>query len=269
MVCLNRGKLFTIDVLVSTYGDRLSSFLNLMPPEVEGVRYLIGHQEYQQSIFMTDMIQRDDIVYYSLDSIGVTKSRNYLLKKSDADIVYFCDDDISLVSDFYVILRKYHNDNAASVITFPIATESGEMRKKFPKNNTYRSRFSILSVGTIEISLKGNAVLLSEFPEDMGAGEAFPIGDEAVFLSGFLNLDCKIYFVNKVICSHPEDSSGSQLTVSAAYSRGLTLRRVFHGGSYFLVLPFFLLRRKLFNINGSYMKGLKALLSGIFERGII
>ncbi|CAH6987907.1 Glycosyl transferase, group 2 family protein [Vibrio chagasii] len=268
MVCLDKSGLFTIDILVSTYGDRLSAFVSNIPPEIEGVRYLIGHQNHPLSKLDTSAVCRSDITYYSLDSIGVTKSRNYLLERSKSDIVYFCDDDISLVDGFETILRKSHNNYSSSVITFPISTEYGTMRKKFPSQNKFRNRFSILSVGTIEISIKGEVASLSLFPEDMGAGAQFPIGDEAVFLSKFIDMNRKIYFMNEVICSHPEDSSGAQLTINSAYSRGLTLRRVFPLFSFVLALPFFFFRMKLFLIEGSYMNGFKAFLKGLFKVGL-
>ncbi len=267
MAYLDSGQMFTIDVLVSTCGNRLNSFIATMPPQIKGVKYLVGHQNYSASKIDKKLLSRGDIEYFALESSGVTKSRNFLLAKSKADIVYFCDDDILLSERFHLILRSAHNKTSAGVITFPIQSETGGLRKKFPASNRYRNRFSILSVGTIEISLKGYAKGLSKFPEDMGAGAEFPIGDEAVFLSGFLDSGEKIYFSHNVICSHPDESSGSRIDVASAYSRGLTLRRVFSYCSFVLVIPFFISRKRLFLVEGSYLKGLNTLFRGLFNMG--
>ncbi|EQA0461042.1 glycosyltransferase family 2 protein, partial [Escherichia coli] len=42
------------------------------------------------------MLNRTDVIYIRSTSNGVTKSRNILLDKSDADLIYFCDDDVVL-----------------------------------------------------------------------------------------------------------------------------------------------------------------------------
>ncbi|WP_323891065.1 glycosyltransferase family A protein [Aeromonas veronii] len=259
-------KYFTINILVSSYGDRLADFLKKIPNKVEGVKYIIGHQGNTGLVRNENIIKRDDIIYYSLPSIGVTKSRNFLLESSSADILYFCDDDISLEVDFFSTLRLAHNTRDETVITFVVNNDKGKPRKSFPSKSKARSKWSILSVGTIEISLKRNNSLGIRFPEDMGAGSKYPIGDEAVFLSRFLNKGRRIYFENKVICSHPDDSSGAAVDMHSIYSRGLTIRRVFPFLSFFISIPFFILRRHLFILEGHYYKGFIAFIRGVLQR---
>lgn len=257
-------------VLISSYGDRLLNFMEIIPDECESVKYIIGHQGYKSAHFKTQLDKliknRKDILYYSLDTIGVTKSRNFLIEKATSELIYFCDDDVELESNFADIIIRAHHSDLVSVITFKVNNEKGEGRKKFSKmENTRFTRgwFSILSVGTIEVTVKRDSIGNIRFPVDMGAGTKNPIGDEAVFLSSFLKKGEKISYHPTAICRHPEESSGCENTKAMAYSRGLTLRRVFSYGS-FIIAPFFFLRRKqLFKVGGSYWKGFVAFLSGI------
>ncbi|HHQ6568765.1 TPA: glycosyltransferase family A protein [Serratia fonticola] len=263
-----------LDVLLSSYGERLLNFMDILPDMKEGVRYLVGHQGHKGDRVREEISslikQREDILYFDLDTIGVTQSRNFLIEKSTAALIYFCDDDVELEENFSEIIMNSHKLDAAAVITFIVNNETGGVRSKFSRvKDEIKSRgwFSILSVGTIEITVKRKGIGDIRFPNDMGAGTKKPIGDEAIFLSCFLKKKQKISYHPYAICRHPEESSGcTENSESMAFSRGLTLRRIFSYSS-FIIAPFFFLRRKkLFKIDGSYFKGCIAFFSGIAGR---
>lgn len=241
-----------VSILISTYGDRVNDLMSVILPFDERVRYFVAHQGCTHDSDISFLTKRNDVEYFKLNSIGVTKSRNFLLQQATlqecGDIFYFCDDDVRLNPNLANILIESHHSNSSAVITFAIEDETGKVRKKFPSVDCVveRNRFNILSVGTIEISLKRAFVQNIFFPEDMGAGSKIPIGDEAVFLSKVLDNNLKISFVPKVIASHPSDSSGVSVSESTIYSRGVTIRNVFKWYGFFLLFPFFLSRIKLF-----------------------
>lgn len=241
-----------VSILISTYGDRVSNLTNVILPFDERVRYFVAHQGCTPDCDISFFSQRNDVKYFKLSSVGVTKSRNFLLQQAAleecGDVFYFCDDDVTLNSKLPDILIDSHKSNSSAVITFAIEDESGKVRKKFPSVDGVieRNRFNILSVGTIEISLKRAYAHGLYFPENMGAGSKIPIGDEAVFLSKVLDNNLKISFIPQVIASHPSESSGVSVSKSTIYSRGVTIRNVFKWYGFFLLVPFFLLRIKLF-----------------------
>ncbi len=244
-----------ISILISTYGDRINNLKNVILPFDERVFYFVAHQGCTSNCDITFLTHRNDVEYFQLNCIGVTKSRNFLLqqasRKEFGDIFYFCDDDVRLNKNLSNILLESHKHNSSAVITFAIEDETGKVRKKFPSVDRVveRNRFNILSVGTIEISLKRAYAHKLFFPEDMGAGSLIPIGDEAVFLSRALDNNLKISFVPQVIASHPYDSSGVIVSQSTIYSRGVTIRKVFKWYGFFLLFPFFLSRIRLFKSN--------------------
>ncbi|NRD74700.1 glycosyltransferase family 2 protein [Shewanella sp. VB17] len=228
-----------------------------------GVRYLIGHQS-SLDIELSDLnfLNRNDVVYYALSSKGVTKSRNFLLDKASSDIVYFCDDDIILEKNIFSSILKSHSETANEVVTFIVNDLEGNPRGSFPQSKINRNYFNILSVGTIEISLKRECYNTIRFAEDMGAGANIPIGDEAVFLSDCIKNGLKIQFIPIVICKHPLESSGGTVTENSMFARGVVFRRVFGRWGWFILLPFFIKRPKLFYSYGGRTKAFLTFISG-------
>lgn len=254
-----------INVLISTFGQRIAQVDNVLQPEKENVRYIICHQNFETLAPSKTLLERADVKYIPSSSIGVTKSRNILLKVADGDVIYFCDDDITLSDDFDLKLIEYHSFYTDDVILFNIKDEFGEFRKRYSTVTSNKNRFNILSVGTIEISLKNKAVT-PLFPEDIGAGTNLPIGDEAIFLSKLLDAGNSIRYVPYTIAMHPKESTGLAVTFNSIYSRGVTLRRVY---GLILSLPlglvFFTRRRSLFAVEGGAFKAGIVFLKGILR----
>lgn len=254
----------TIDVLVSTYGSRIYQLSNVLHDIKPNIRYIVCHQNHNLHPAPHALIDRSDVVYIKSDTVGVTKSRNILLDSASSDIIYFCDDDVILVDKFDELLRKYHQKFSDDVILFSIKDSEGRFRKNYPTKSLIKTRKNILSVGTIEISLKRN-VSLPRFPEDIGAGTPLPVGDEAIFLSNFLNQGKSIRFVPETIAIHPYESTGFVASKASIYSRGVTLKRVFGLSSYLLALLFFFRRKKLFTLEEGTLTALSVFMRGVFN----
>lgn len=259
------SSLLNIDVLISTCGDRVYNLNSLIHSYKDNVRYIICHQNFESYPPAESLVGRIDVKYIPSCTLGVTKSRNILLQESEGDIVYFCDDDIILSHDFELALFDSHSKYLDEVILFNIKDEFGNLRKNYPCDTVKKNRFSILSVGTIEISLKKSAVS-PLFPEDIGAGTDLPVGDEAIFLSKLLRKGFSIRYFPYTIGLHPKESTGLNVTRKSIYSRGVTLRRVY---GFFMSLPlavvFLVRRRQLFKIKEGCIKATLIFLNGVFR----
>ncbi|MFO4688961.1 glycosyltransferase family A protein [Vibrio cholerae] len=206
-----------VQLLVSTYNDRVYSLQNTLPSKQDNVSIIIVHQvtngvsSYESILSFFN--SRDDIIYYRLFSSGVTKSRNYALSVSFGDVLLLCDDDTCYKDDFYDILTKAYSENPdADVITFPILIKGTEQfTKNYKLTKKKHNLFSVLKVGTIEISLRRKCLESNDvfFPENLGAGSKYPMCDEPVFLSRFLHLNKKVIYVPTPFVSHEMISSGS------------------------------------------------------------
>lgn len=254
----------SLDILISTFGHRIHNVHKVLLPPQQGVRYLIGHQSYN-GIDSDVRLRRPDVLLFRLESIGVAKSRNELLVHSLGDILYFCDDDVILNNNIYRILESSHTRYSDPVLTFKVMDEDGGDRKIFPADTQLRTRRNILSVGTVEISLKNDFKQL-EFPENMGAGTSLPLGDEAVYLSRILDAGGSVRFIPQYVCTHPLDSSGYVVSKATCRSRGVVLNKVF-GLFAYIIWPGFLCKN--FNLfKGQTVKrtfhNLRSFLNGIF-----
>lgn len=253
----------TLDILISTFGQRMPDIETLLLPPDEGVHYYICHQNAPSGNVDAEFLKRGDVTYIVTDTIGVAKSRNILIKSATADIVYFCDDDVRLRDDIYSFLVDKHQRFSDNVILFSIKDEYGNFRKKYPSEVVKKTKMNILSVGTIEISIKNKNI--PEFPEDMGAGSTLPIGDEAVFLSKVLAAKGTIIFFPDTIAFHPMESTGMVPDAKSVIARGVTLKRVFGVLAPFLAIAFFIRRRALFKIPQGFFQSIKLLMKGVLK----
>lgn len=154
------------------------------------------------------------------------------------------------------------------IITDDCSTDSTVHIIKSICMNDSRVSFTvnILKVGTVEIVVRRGA--LNEhtlFPEDMGAGEKFPICDEPVFLSRCLDCGLKMVFLPIELCIHPPVSSGMLISSSYTQSRGLCIRRVFGLKGIALLIPF-ALKMKRRNKNIIIMRFIFDLFKGFYAK---
>lgn len=261
----------TIDVLISTYSWRVVDALRIIDSQsvVDGVKYVVVHQadEPLSSSFLSTYNGRGDFKYFFTQTRGVTVSRNLALKNSCADIVLFADDDIELAPEFYKNIR-FGYESYTGFITFKIGVlGSGEQdmtgRRQFNKHEFAHSKISILSVGTIEVSVDCQSLIYSgaHFPEDMGAGSFYPVCDEPVFLAMLLDSGIKGKYLPFEICKHPAVSSGLDLNGSCLSARGILFYRVFGPFVGFVMMCIFYLKKKLFS-GGNAIKNIRCLIDG-------
>ncbi|OYD25974.1 glycosyltransferase family A protein [Oceanimonas baumannii] len=223
----------TLEMLYSTYGDRIFRLINNLPPQSLYVSITIVHQVGgcdQLMNYQEHFKRRSDIRYIPINSVGVTKSRNVAIENSHADIVLFCDDDVVYEDDFYKkVILSYKENSGVDFITFSY-NRGLTQPVKFSKRKTKHDLFSILSVGTIEISCLRSSLLNARcfFPEDMGTGQKLFLCDEPVFLASLIRAGCRGIYVPLNICDHPDESSGADFkSYYAIESRYECFKRVF------------------------------------------
>lgn len=228
-----------VEILLSTYGERIFDVLEKAVVWASNAQVLIVHQELDTNVQERafDLIKTNrNITYIPTKSYGVAKSRNLALENATGDILLFCDDDIELVDDFYEQLkRSFYSNPTSAAITFAVKDPiSGKLTKRFPLKRKQHNKKTILGVGTIEVAVRKDAVVKAGvfFPEDLGAGSEYPLCDEPVFLSRLLNKNCKVTYEPVVIALHPIDSSGRLIdTYNKLKSRYIAFEYIF--GKYF------------------------------------
>ncbi|MHA2939794.1 glycosyltransferase [Vibrio sp. RC27] len=208
-----------IEALFSTCDDKVLNVLSLIESHVfDTVDVLIVHQTQNEKLIedvQNQVIHYPNVRYLHQNFYGVTKSRNLAIEKSIGDTLLFLDDDVDIRDDFVEIVKNAYSSNPSlDAITFPISIKnSRKWTKSFENYSFIHNKFSILKVGTIEITVKRSAILKSgsRFPENLGAGALYPACDEPVFLSRLIDGSMKIGYSPTSFVSHEFDSSGRDI----------------------------------------------------------
>lgn len=246
----------TIDMLYSTYKDRIYMLKNNLPQKIVGVKIIIIHQVDELDNYEIDfLLNRDDILYVPSFTTGVARSRNIAINCASSDIIMFCDDDVIYEPEaIKEVISLYKSNSNYKAVTF--AYKKGNRGYgRFSLTPYTHSLLSILSVGTIEVSCLLTAVknANAKFPENLGAGEKYFLCDEPVFLSKLVKkYSNEIVYKPLIIGSHPEIASGVVFNDKNAYKSRLLCFQYIYGGFSGLLLYYFFLIKNLKKIKSSY-----------------
>ncbi|SIS93010.1 MAG: glycosyltransferase [Thalassolituus maritimus] len=233
----------SIDFLFSTFEERIDGLLKNLPGFCSNRNIIIVHQTQDPNSFRyvkEYLSDRDDVQYIQQNEYGVTKSRNLAIKYSSSDYVLFCDDDVVYEDNVTSILLR--SMVGCDACTFRISSTAEGYTKDFKNYEFTHSRFSILSVGTIEIACDRAFLIKYEilFPEELGAGAKYPSCDEPVFLSKILANGGVLKYKPVTICSHPPISSGIKIdTFESLLSRAIAFKYIFGSRVYIAVFVLF------------------------------
>ena len=261
-----------MEILLSTCNERILNIRNLLDSiDFSFCKLLIGHQcstnlTEECKDFIETLRLNDGIKYFPLSTSGVARNRNFLIRQATSDYIVFCDDDIiykDLALKKIIEIMKHDDIDLVSGITL---TSENKKIKHYSSTRVFHSKRTILRVGTVEVVVRRNALNENTwFPEDMGAGEKFPICDEPVFLSKCLDCGLKMIYLPIEICFHPPVSSGMLISSLHTQSRGLCIRRVFGLRGIILLIPF-ALKMKLRNKKITIVRFVLDLFKGFYAK---
>lgn len=239
-----------LDMIYSTYGDRILNLINNLPTKSHNVNIIIVHQAatlISKKRILQIIKNRSDIIYITTCTTGVTKSRNIGIDNSTGDVLLFCDDDVIYKDNIYNTITRVYENKKIAFATFPYSYSDNlnVPAPKFKSTSYNHSYKSILSVGTIEITCKRESLISNniKFPEDMGAGTELFICDEPVFLSRLIKKNLTGIYIPTLICSHPRLSSGSVFNEKNAFlSRLLCFIKIFGNTSGRIIYLLFIMK---------------------------
>lgn len=192
----------------STLSDRIRQ-INL--PELDPrVEILIGVQGNNQSEIPMHLLRADTRITY-LDSLGVTKSRNYMIDNAIGDYLFFGDDDINWeINNLWEIVGYFENHKDTHLITGRTLDVNGIHRKNYPNQSRKLNSFNSAKTGTVEMAIRVNQFRLTGiyFDEQFGAGSENFLGDEYIFITDALKLGIRCQYLPIDISMHEEISSG-------------------------------------------------------------
>ena len=205
-----------INILISTYGDRIQNCPRVLLPEHEFIEYVIVHQtSSSSSIELPKDLYRGDVTIIQQNERGVTRSRNLAIDSAKGDILIFADDDVSYQLDRVLNVRKVYLERPElDVALFKIQTKKGEPEYKSYASEGFRLSRITQSVSTPEITAR-RARLNSKkiyFDERFGAGRRWIIGgDESFFIEDCLKSSLQVHYFPYYLAVHPYESTVKQL----------------------------------------------------------
>lgn len=147
-----------------------------------------------------------NVKIYNVNDRGLTKSRNFAIKHSAADICLLCDDDEKFRKGYQrKICRAYEKIKDADVIIFDI----GNRPARFPKKVRRLGYFDLFKVSSWQISFRRKSLLSKGilFDENMGAGTPNGAEEELRFLTDCRKAGLNIYYVPAVIADVAQEKS--------------------------------------------------------------
>jgi glycosyltransferase involved in cell wall biosynthesis len=191
------------------------------------------------SILIVNQTQENNLLHSDFLSVrvinsfekGLSKSRNLALKNAKGKIVLLTDDDVVFEADFQgKIIDSFNKYPKATAITFCIKNDKGDLFKKYPKHlKKLTSKLDVFQYMSVEIVLNMTIIhqLNCKFDEDFGLGSRFPLNEENIFMVDLLNFKQSLFFVPKVILSHPANVSDTKVNFrDKYYIQGAFLARI-------------------------------------------
>lgn len=196
-----------IQHLISTMSRVDFDFINNMNL-AEDVLVVNQKSMSRETLHINDMNYCCDII--NTPEVGLSNSRNMLLKNASGDICVIGDDDLIYRENYSKAIRDaYESYPNANIIVFRFS-ENSEIDTRKPFNAPrLLNIFNISKVASVEITFKRQSIVDANilFDPVIGLGTYIGTGEENAFLADSLRKGLKIQYVPFTICHcFPDDN---------------------------------------------------------------
>ncbi|MEF1327666.1 hypothetical protein [Vibrio sp. M260121] len=211
--------------LISTMNEGIDLVLKNIPEYNAEKEYVICHQVSEPS-FKNNEIFREDVTYIHSDELGLSKSRNLLLKyficNYDNSFFVLTDDDVIYRSvSFKDIYDEFFLTKADILLSRVWSFE--QWFKDYQARPLIHDLKSVRRASSIEII--GNGISFKNkrgsiyFNEKFGLGSKYKLGEEPIFLTKALRNGFRIISTDLSLFTHPRESTGSQIVKEFYYAK--------------------------------------------------
>lgn len=213
--------MLTLDVLICTYGaEGILRVSSMTLPRIDNIRYVISWQNHKDLPLPENLI-REDIKISRLDGKGLSLNRNNALANASSDLIYICDDDITILPGaLQKAIKRFEDYPDTDVATFKMKEEE---RKNYPKEVT-DLKFRLpkgYNVGACQMVFRRSLFPEIQFNTKFGINSGvFEVGEDEIFHLTLRKRGYKCRFFPDVIASHPHEATGR---------RSISDPRILHG----------------------------------------
>lgn len=225
----------TFDYAFTTVGLNHDQILALLCLSNIRGHILVGNQKSEKEYEYKIETNNFTAVVYNTTNIGLSKNRNFLLKKSKADKICFLDNDVFFIEGSQETVEKIVLNSKCTCLRFNIVSNDKDRAPKQIHKNKKMSFKNLTSFGIIGVFLDRDFLVKNSlfFNENIGAGTQINHGEDTVFYKELLKKKGTVYQSKEVcFCMSVEDSTwhGS--------SRDLEKELFAHGYLYAILYPY-------------------------------
>ncbi len=210
-----------LQVLIVTYGSRLTNLINNKLPEIEGVGWLISCQDPDnqlQGIDIRPLMERNDIDLRIYRDRGISNNRNHSLDAASAPYLLLADDDlIFLPEGLKALIKAFDSNPQVDIIALKAKVNTNRVS---PPCETDLPK--LCDVISFEIALRRNSILHAALRFSTLAGIGAPYlgsGEEDLFLLQARRRGLKIRYFPITHVEHPELTTCDHSATSPAVLR--------------------------------------------------
>lgn len=169
-------------------------------------------------------------VYLSTEK-GLSKSRNFALRKCVTDWIWFQDDDIELIFDRFLALLDNIKDFDSDLLLVKVASRE-QPDEGFKNYDRYAVNKTLLAfrISSIEIFAKVGFLRKNniKFDENLGLGSSLPSCEENLFFYDCVTRSSgKYQFYNEAVCLHTTINESRNIDYLSRYrARGYMLAKI-------------------------------------------
>lgn len=214
--------MLTLDLAIVTHrpeGIARVAAMNL--PVIDGVRYIVSWQNHDNAP-VPESLLRDDIEIYRFEGPGISLNRNNAYDHCRGDIILNSDDDLIYTPEQLKSVIKVFEDNTeVDVATFKVnmsgcpvyPTHSLRLTDPLPKGYW---------VASVNIAFRRESTGNLRMHPALGLGsEQMHGGEDELFMLAAVRRGLNCRFFPIVICSHPQESTGTKTTLTDANIRSM------------------------------------------------
>lgn len=220
-----------IDYLVTTLNYNKAQIIELINCMNISGHILIGNQGCEDDSVESLRIGESDVVVYHQKGRGVSKNRNLLIDKSEADYITFVDDDMYFSSSEQKYIEEELENNQFNCVRFNVVSDNEQRPIKLLSKRGFVGFRQLSSFGVWGGFYKRQFLIDNNllFNENIGPGTEINHGEDAVFNKLFLR-HSKIYSI-PVISFHAKQLESTW----HAENRDLKKELFSHGYNYYFL----------------------------------
>lgn len=224
----------TVNILISTVGQRISQVPAVLMPQQEGVSYVISHQDDGTHAVPASLLDRPDVLLSTIEGRGLSRNRNNTLRHAAADICIIADDDCRYTGQRILQVRQAYADHPeADIICFASEDYDSHPRQRYPRlSMDYPKAVKAgYYASSVELTFRRKSVVGRIcFNPHFGLGAPrLCAGEEDVFLADALRQGLKVIFIPKVIVQTAPGSTGQAFLTNPQLqlTKGATFRHCY------------------------------------------